>query len=147
MAETDPQSERRAKTAARLRELGMKGVLVQMAENGQLLGVRCEMPRCYCPKGRESFDKIGTKPDDWTPSEDHYPALKSKSGTRVPSNMRIGHKRCNNADYSRRKQIADMLDKGRSLDEIATTLTQKGIPRPHGTSAWTPAAVRKLLVT
>ena len=33
--------------ADQLRELGVKGVLVQMAERGQLLAVKCEMPQCY----------------------------------------------------------------------------------------------------
>jgi hypothetical protein len=32
--------------ADQLRALGMKGVLVQMAERGQLLALRCEMPQC-----------------------------------------------------------------------------------------------------
>ena len=33
--------------ADRLRELGVKGVLVRMAERGQLLDLKCEMPQCY----------------------------------------------------------------------------------------------------
>jgi hypothetical protein len=31
--------------ADELRELGVKGVLVKMAESGQLLELRCEMPQ------------------------------------------------------------------------------------------------------
>ena len=38
--------------ADQLRELGVKGVLVQMAERGQLLALKCEMPQCYHHKGR-----------------------------------------------------------------------------------------------
>ena len=33
--------------AAQLRALGVKSVLVQMAERGQLLALKCEMPQCY----------------------------------------------------------------------------------------------------
>ncbi len=33
--------------ADQLRRLGVKGVLVQMAERGQLLALKCEMPQCY----------------------------------------------------------------------------------------------------
>ena len=33
--------------ADQLRALGVKGVLVQMAERGQLLDLKCEMPQCY----------------------------------------------------------------------------------------------------
>jgi hypothetical protein len=33
--------------ADQLRALGVKGVLVQMAERGQLLALKCEMPQGY----------------------------------------------------------------------------------------------------
>ena len=42
--------------ADELRRLGVKGVLVQMAERGQLLALKCEMPQCYHHKGRGAFD-------------------------------------------------------------------------------------------
>ena len=41
----------------RLREeLGVRGVLVQMAKRRQIIELRCEMPNCYCHKGRAHFD-------------------------------------------------------------------------------------------
>lgn len=41
----------------RLREeLGVRGVLVQMAKRRQIIELRCEMPSCYCHKGRAHFD-------------------------------------------------------------------------------------------
>jgi hypothetical protein len=33
--------------ADQLRALGVRGVLVKMAERGQLLALRCEIPQCY----------------------------------------------------------------------------------------------------
>jgi hypothetical protein len=39
-----------------LRTLGVSGVLVRMAERGQLLKLQCEMPKCYCHKGRGWFE-------------------------------------------------------------------------------------------
>jgi hypothetical protein len=33
---------------------------VRMAERGQLLALRCEMPQCYHHKGRGAFDPVGT---------------------------------------------------------------------------------------
>jgi hypothetical protein len=33
--------------AERLNALGVKGVLVEVAKNGQILRLRCEMPTCY----------------------------------------------------------------------------------------------------
>jgi hypothetical protein len=135
--------------AEELRNFKVQGILVTMAEHGQLLAMRCEMPTCDCPKGRETFDVVGTMPDRWIPTEDHFPTLKSKSkgNPKVPSNIRLGHKHCNNADQGRRRQIADMLDQGLSLVTIAERLKAKGVTRSDGRTNWTPAAVRKALVT
>jgi hypothetical protein len=36
----------REKAVKRLEELGVKGILMQVARHGQLLDVRCEMPQC-----------------------------------------------------------------------------------------------------
>ena len=63
--------------ADQLRALGVKGVLVQTAERGQLLALKCEMPQCYHHKGRGAFDRVTTPRTKWAPSPDHYPILKS----------------------------------------------------------------------
>ena len=77
--------------ADQLRELGVKGVLVQMAERGQLLALKCEMPQCYHHKGRGAFDPVRTPGTKWTPSPDHYPTLKSAWRELVPENVRLSH--------------------------------------------------------
>ena len=64
--------------ADQLRALGVRGVLVKMAERGQLLALRCEMPQCYHHKGRGAFDPVTTPRTKWAPSPDHYPILKSR---------------------------------------------------------------------
>lgn len=66
--------------ADELRRLGVKGVLVQMAERGQLLDLKCEMPQCYHHKGRAAFDPVAETRSKWAPSPDHYPTLKSAGG-------------------------------------------------------------------
>src|ERR1700755_2417863 len=91
--------------ADQLRALGVKGVLVQMAERGQLLALKCEMPQCYHHKGRGAFDPVTTPRSKWAPSPDHYPILKSAGGRLVPDNVRLSHTECNQRDYNRRKQI------------------------------------------
>ena len=63
--------------AGELRRLGTRGVLVQMAERGQIVELRCEMPKCYCPKGRGHFEERSTPLPPWAPSPDHYPKLKA----------------------------------------------------------------------
>jgi hypothetical protein len=60
--------------AERLKELGVKGVLIQMADNGQILELTCEMPMCYCPKGREHFDPW-PDPRYTRPNANGHPAL------------------------------------------------------------------------
>ena len=135
--------------ADQLRKLGVKNgnVLVQMAERGQLLALKCEMPRCYHHKGRGEFDLVGTPGNKWTPSRDHYPILKSAGGKLVPENVRLSHTECNQRDYNRRKQIRTLLAKGKSLAEIAEVLNWKGVPPAHGTNRWTAAMVRTAYVS
>jgi hypothetical protein len=135
--------------ADQLRKLGVKNVnvLVQMAERGQLLALKCEMPQCYHHKGRGEFDPVGTPGNKWTPSRDHYPILKSAGGKLVPENVRLSHTWCNNRDYGWRTQIRTLLAKGKSLAEIAETLNRKDVPPAHGTNRWTAAMVRKAYVS
>jgi len=132
---------------AELRRLGMKGVLVQMAERGQLLALRCEMPQCYHHRGRGAFDPVTTTRTKWAPSPDHYPILRSAGGHLGPDNVRLAHVECNQRDYNRRKQIGTLLAKGKSLAEIAETLNRKAVPPAHGTNRWTAAMVRKAYVS
>ena len=133
--------------ADQLRELGVRGVLVQMAERGQLLALKCEMPQCYHHEGRGAFDPLTTARTMWAPSCDHYPILKSAGGKLVPHNVRLSHTECNQRDYNRRKQIGTLLAKGKSLEEIAETLNRKDVPPAHGTNRWTAAMVRKAYVS
>jgi hypothetical protein len=133
--------------ADELRKLGVRGVIVQMAERGQLLALKCEMPQCYHHKGRGKFDQVTTRRTKWAPSPDHYPILKSAGGHLVPENVRLAHVHCNKRDYGWRMQIKTMLRKGKSLAEIADSLNKKGFPPAHGRNRWTAAMVRKAYVS
>lgn len=121
--------------ADQLRELGVKNanVLVRMAERGQLLALRCEMPQCYHHQGRGAFDPVGTPGDKWTPSRDHYPRLKSDGGRFVAENVRLAHSWCNKRDWGWRAQVRTQLAKGKSLADIAEFLNRRGTPPAHGT--------------
>jgi hypothetical protein len=133
--------------ADELRRLGTKGVLVRMAERGQLIELRCEMPKCYCPKGRGHFDPKSDSREAWAPSADHYPRLKADGGHLVPWNVRLSHRRCNQRDYSWRTKIRRMLEKEMTLDEIAETLNETRVPAPHGHGTWSATLVRKAFVS
>jgi hypothetical protein len=132
----------------RLREeLGVRGVLVQMAKRRQIIELRCEMPSCYCHKGRAHFDPKSHPPGPWEPSPDHYPRLKSDGGHLDPWNVRLSHVLCNREDYDWRMRIRRMLEKEMSLDEIAENLNHKGVRAPHGRGKWSAATVRKAFVS
>jgi|SRR5215204_5984205 len=85
----------------KLQRLGFRGTdaLVTMAERGFVTELRCVMLTCYCPGGRGFFERRGTLPDKWTPTQDHFPLTKEKGGRLVPENVRLAHKRCNGLDW------------------------------------------------
>lgn len=143
----DHSSAPSASLVDRLEELNVTGVLLKMAERGQLLELRCEMPSCYYHKGRRSFEPRQQPMSPWAPNPDHYPILKSAGGKLVPENVRLAHVRCNNYDYGWRTRIRTLLARGRSLDEIAEDLNRKTVPVPHGRNTWSAKMVRDAFVS
>jgi hypothetical protein len=98
-----------------LEALGVGGILWQLARDGQLIEVRCEMPQGYCDRGRTHFDPAQPQAD-WSPTADHYPRLKAHGGHLTPDNVRLGHRLCNRRDYGWRMKINAMLRKRMTLD-------------------------------
>jgi hypothetical protein len=137
----------RAAVVASLKELGVtRGILRQLAEAGQIVEVRCEMPQCYCPQGRTCFDPRPPY-SDWTATVDHYPRLKMYGGQLTADNVRLAHKLCNRRDYEWRTRINLMLGKRMSLEEIAGDLNARKVPTVKGADTWTAASVRKAFVS
>jgi hypothetical protein len=139
---TDKSIRRGEAVAVKLRALGMRGVLVQMAKRGQLIKLRCEMPTCYCPDGREHFVEAAAPMPDWAPNMDHHPRLKADGGTRIPENARLSHVLCNRADEGWRLRIRAMLRRGMSLEAIAEALNRKHVPPRRNETKWTASSVR-----
>ena len=133
--------------AEQLGKLGVKGVLAKMAMNGQLLELVCEMPTCYCPKGRRRFQyrPPRTPFPPWAPNADHYPKLRMDGGTLEPWNVRLAHVRCNNVDFAWRSRIRRMLEKDEKMSfaQIAEALNKNVVQPPPGTNAWSAASARK----
>jgi hypothetical protein len=129
-----------------LEALGVHGILWQLARDGQIVDVRCEMPQCYCVGGRRHFDP-SSDGSPWSPTADHYPRLKMHGGHLTPDNVRLAHKLCNSRDYAWRTQIGPMLRKRMSLAAIAEHLNAHDVPPVHGTKRWTAASVRKAFVS
>jgi hypothetical protein len=130
----------------KLEALGVRGILRQAARDGQLVDVRCEMPQCYCFRGRSYFDPRSAR-SDWEPTSDHYPRLKMHGGHLTSDNVRLAHRLCNRRDYEWRTRINAMLAKRMSLEEIAEELNRRKVPPIHGTNQWAASSVRKAFVS
>ena len=135
-----------ASVVEELEALGVRGILRQLAQDGQIVDVRCEMPQCYCFRGRRYFEPISPGAD-WMPTADHYPRLKMHGGHLTPDNVRLAHRLCNRRDYTWRMKINALLGKRMSLEEIAEKLNAEKVPTIHGTNRWTAASVRKAFVS
>ena len=133
--------------AEQLRVLGVRGVLVQMAERGQLLALKCEMPQCYHHKGRGAFDPVTTRAPSGRPRRTTTRSISRPAGISSPRTFDCPHVWCNNRDYGWRTQIRTLLATGKSLAEIAEALNRKGVPPAHGANRWTAAMVRKAYVS
>jgi hypothetical protein len=137
----------RASAVEQLEALGVRGILRQLAKHGQIVDVRCEMPQCYCFRGRRHFDPRSSG-SDWSPTADHYPRLKMHGGHLTPDNVRLGHKLCNQRDFEWRTRINAPLGKRMSLEQIAAHLNARKVPPIHGArNGWTASSVRKAFVS
>ena len=119
-----------------------RGILHQMAKEGQLTDLRCEMPSCYCQEGRKHFDMKSHPMTDWAPNADHSPILRMHCGKLTPDNVRLAHVLCNNRDFAWRKTVGAMLADHRSLQEIAAALNKKKVVPPYRKTSWTARMVR-----
>jgi len=137
----------RASVVEKLEALGVvHGILRQIAQDGQIVDVRCEMPQCYCFRGRRHFDPKSSG-SAWSPTADHHPKLKMHGGYLTADNVRLAHELCNQRDFTWRTKINTMLGKQMSLDQIAANLNAQKVPTIHGTNRWTASSVRKAFVS
>ena len=100
--ELDPERGRAA--AAKLRALGVTGVLITAAEAGYITQVACKMPECYCPEelgGACYFEPAVHPPTDWGPTHEHFPRAKRDGGHRDLDNSVLAHTLCNRVDYAK----------------------------------------------
>jgi len=131
-----------------------RGILVEMARNGQILAFRCEMPTCYCPHGPEHFDRWPESKHGpevkWCPNPDHYPVLDKDGGELDPWNVRLAHVECNNIDYHWRERVRFMLEETPTLsfEALAEALNGKPkVPKPFGVESWTAEILRTAYVS
>jgi hypothetical protein len=51
MSKVERDPERGRAVAAKLKALGVKGILIKAAEQGYITQLACKMPECFCPRG------------------------------------------------------------------------------------------------
>jgi hypothetical protein len=82
--------------AKRLRELGVKGILITAAERGYITAAKCGMEKCYCPDGAAHFVALVEGGwNDWNPTHEHAPKPKRRDGHRTVDNSILAHRFCN----------------------------------------------------
>jgi hypothetical protein len=99
--ERDP--ERGRAVAAELKKRGVKGVLIQAAEQGYITELACRMPKCFCPEelgGAYYFESVTDDLSDWMPTHEHFPISREDGGHRTVDNAVLAHRLCNRIDYS-----------------------------------------------
>jgi hypothetical protein len=50
MSKVERDPERGRATAAKLKALGVKGILIKAAEQRYITQLACKMPKCFCPE-------------------------------------------------------------------------------------------------
>ena len=105
--ERDPERGRAA--AAKLKALGVKGILIKAAEQGYITQLACKMPECFCPEelgGACYFEPVTNEwsdwRSDWMPTLEHFPVSKKEGGKAAVDNAILAHRLCNRIDYSLR---------------------------------------------
>jgi len=105
--ERDPERGRAA--AAKLRALGVKGILIKAAEQGYITQLACKMPECFCPEelgGACYFEPVTNEwsdwRSDWMPTLEHFPVSKKEGGKAAVDNAILAHRLCNRLDHSLR---------------------------------------------
>lgn len=103
MSRVERDPERGRAVAAELKKLGVKGVLIQAAEQGYITELACRMPKCFCPEelgGKRYFEEVTAQLSDWMPTHEHFPRSKREGGHRVVDNAVLAHRLCNRIAFS-----------------------------------------------
>jgi hypothetical protein len=103
MSHVERDPERGRAVAAELKKLGVKGVLINAAEQGYITRLACNMSQCFCPEelgGATYFEPVTAELSDWMPTHEHFPRPMREGGRREVANTVLAHRLCNRLDYS-----------------------------------------------
>src|SRR5438552_14420668 len=109
MSRVEPDPARGQAAAAKLKALGVKGILIKAAEQGYITQLACKMPECFCPeelRGACYFEPVTNDwsdwRSDWMPTLEHFPVSKEEGGKAAVDNAILAHRLCNRLDHSLR---------------------------------------------
>src|SRR5687768_5558052 len=105
MSRVERHPERGRAAAAKLRALGVKGILIKAAEQGYITQLACKMPECFCPEelgGACYFEPVTNDLSDWMPTVEHFPVYRKDGGKETVDNVILAHRLCNRLDHSLR---------------------------------------------
>ncbi len=140
MSSVERDPERGRAVAARLKALGVKGILIKAAEQGYITQLACRMPRCFCPEelgGATYFTPVNGELSDWMPTLEHFPIPKREGGHKAVDNAVLAHRLCNRIDYSMsvgRSHASDLERIRRAREEAIrrSDVIRSGLrPTPH----------------
>ena len=103
MSRVERDPERGRATAAKLKALGARRILIKAAEQGYITQLACKMPECFCPEelgGACYFEPVTAELSDWMPTLEHFPLPKREGGKETVDNAILAHRLCNRIDYS-----------------------------------------------
>src|SRR5215210_6929485 len=103
MSRVERDSERGRAAAAKLKALGVKGILIKAAEQGYITQLACKMPEMLLARGawRRVLLRAGHRRlSDWMPTHEHFPLPKREGGKVAADNAILAHRLCNRIDYS-----------------------------------------------
>src|SRR5579872_2311587 len=134
MSKVERDSERGRTVAARLKDLGVNGILIKAAEQGYITQLGCKMPECFCPEelGGACYFVPFAEYSDWNPTHEHFPVPKRDGGHRTVDNSILAHRLCNRIDYSidLGRSYASDLQRVRKAREQAIRRTNEGLLEP-----------------
>jgi hypothetical protein len=130
MSRVEREPERGRAAAARLKALGVKGILIKAAEQGYITQLACKMPECFCPEelgGACYFEPVTAELSDWMPTHEHFPISKRDGGHRQVDNAVLAHRLCNRTDHSIRvgRSYARDLERVRKAREAISRINER----------------------
>jgi hypothetical protein len=142
MSRVERDPERGRAVAAKLKELGVKGILIKAAEQGYITQLACKMPECFCPEelgGACYFEPVTNDwndwRSDWMPTLEHFPVSKKAGGKAAVDNAILAHRLCNRLDHSLRvgrshrrdlERIRKAREEGIRRNNVLTENTEGG---------------------